>query len=236
MIMNKTTLILFVFSFFIGMSFTALGQSETRNLGNFDEVKVATGVNLTLVSGNVNKAEIEVDGIDLDEVITKIDGDRLTIKVDSKSNWGFGKKSRRKVNVRLTYKNLEAVAASSGSRVVSDDVLANDELDFDASSGSSIQLEIRGNEVNADASSGASITLSGSTESFDVEVSSGSSVKASDLESNTVKARGSSGASVKVWAKESLKAKVSSGASVRYKGNPSNVDRDKSSGGSVTHI
>ena len=234
--MNKTTFFLLAFSLLIGMSFTVIEDSETRNLGDFDEVKVATGVNLRLVAGNVNKAEIEVDGIELDEVITKIDGDRLTIKVDSKSNWGFGKKSRRKVNVTLTYKKLEAVAASSGSRVVSDDVLANDELDFDASSGSSINLEIRGQEVTAEASSGASIKLSGSAQSFDVEVSSGSTVKASDLESNDVKARGSSGASVKVWAKKSLKAKVSSGASVRYKGNPSNVDRDKSSGGSVTHI
>ena len=233
--MKKTALLLIIPAF-LCMSFAyALIDSETRNLGDFDEVKVSSGIKLMLVPGNANKALIEVDEVELEDVITKIDGHKLVIKMANKK-WSWKWKSSRKVEVTLTYKELEAVSASSGSSVKSDHTLSNDELEFDASSGASIHLEISGKDVEADASSGANIKLSRTADSFDVGVSSGSSIKASDLEAVSVTARGSSGGSIRVWAKEDLKAKVSSGASVRYKGNPKDIDKDKSSGGSVSKL
>lgn len=208
-------------------------DTEVRDLGDFSEVSVSAGINLHLVHGNQNKAVIEVDDIDLDDVITEIKGDRLVLKVDN-NKWGWNWKSKRKIDITLTYKEIDELSASSGSRVRSDHTLSGEDLEFTSSSGASIELEVECKELTADASSGASISLSGQANTIEVDVSSGASIKASDLEADYVSADASSGGSIKVWAKEGLDADVSSGGSVRYKGNPGKLSKDKSSGGSVS--
>ncbi len=68
---------------------------------------------------------------------------------------------------------------------------------------------------------------------FKTDASSGSHIHASDVKALKVKADVSSGASIHVNAEEELIAEASSGGSVKYTGSPTNVDVDKSSGGSV---
>lgn len=228
------TLSLIVFSFTLAISSYAL-DSETRKLSDFSELSVATGINLELVKGNKNEAEIEAENIDLDEILTKVEGDRLVVKVKGKWGWNGLNWRKKRINVILTYKDIEEVRVSSGAHVSSDDVLVGNDLDFNASSGASIRLEIEGNDVAADASSGANINLSGECDELDVDVSSGAGVKASRLEANYVRAGASSGATAKVWAKEKLKANASSGGSIRYDGEPE-VSKRKSSGGSIRSI
>jgi hypothetical protein len=236
---NMQRITLFTLLLFFGISTISvanvLSDTETRKLGNFSEVSVSNGIKLYLIPGNENKAVIEVEDMELEDVVTDIQGDRLVIKVSNRKKWGWNWKSKR-IEVTLTYKNIEEIAASSGSNVSSDQPLEADELEFDTSSGASISLEIKGKKVSAESSSGSSIRLAGSTRTLDVEVSSGASIKAEDLEADEVDAEGSSGGSIRVWAKSELDADVSSGASVRYKGNPSKISKDKSSGGSVSPL
>ncbi|MEE9373601.1 MAG: head GIN domain-containing protein [Saprospiraceae bacterium] len=234
--MKKATILNLIVTLLISSSIFAT-DIEVRELGNFSRVAVATGINLILVPGNTNEAEIEVDNIDLEDIITKVEGRKLIIKVKGK-NWGWklGKRTRRKVNVTLTYKDINEISASSGARVTSDYALVNEEIEVSASSGSSVNLEIEGNDVEASASSGATITLSGECNTLDASVSSGSRIKGSDLEASDVEASASSGASMRIWAKESLYARASSGGTVKYKGNPEKMRKKKSSGGSVKQI
>lgn len=237
--MKKATILNILLLVFLTSSVWAVGslEREVRDLDRFSSLSVATGIQLTLVKGNSHKAEIEAENIDIEEIVTKIDENRLIVKVKS-NKWGMNwwKNRKRKVNVTLTYTELDKVSASSGARVVSDDIVSSSSLEFDASSGASINLEIDGGDVEADASSGSSIKLSGECESLAADVSSGANIKASDLEANRVDSSASSGGTARVWAKEGLYARASSGGSVKYKGNPESLDKKKSSGGSVKQM
>ena len=71
----------------------ALTAQETRNLDSFDEVAAKTGINVILVEGNSNKAIIETENCEPEEVITEISGDELTIKFE---NSGFWRSSRNR--------------------------------------------------------------------------------------------------------------------------------------------
>ena len=82
----------------------------------------------------------------------------------------------------------------------------------------------------------ANIYLSGECNEHKAAVSSGAGIASQDLEANHVRASASSGAEVKVWANESLDASASSGGRIKYEGSPSDINRSKSSGGSIRKI
>jgi len=222
----------------IGWTFTlslSAQETETRDLGSFDGISVSAGVDALLVKGNENKIEITASGIDLDRVKTSIKRNVLKVGVDHKKWWAsLGKRNKRKVQVTITYDAaLDYISSSSGSFVEADHTIASNSLHLKTSSGADMSLDIDANNLEVDVSSGAHMDLAGDARDVEIDLSSGSSLDAYDLEAENVEVDGSSGATAKVNVSNSLNADVSSGASVKYKGNPSQKDIDKSSGGSV---
>ena len=96
-----------------------------------------------------------------------------------------------------------------------------------------MEVEIEVRDASIDISSGASLNVSGSAGSTEIDMSSGSSLNGYGLQTGSVDIDGSSGSSARIHVTDNLVADVSSGATVKYKGNPSNKNIDKSSGGSV---
>lgn len=210
----------------------AFGDTETRSLKSFDELSVATGIEAIIEKGSENKIMIDAEGVELDRIKTEVSGDRLTVKIENK--WKIGWTSKRKVKVYITYtETLNDIETSSGASLYSENILNGGNLDLDASSGSKIEVEVDADNLTAEVSSGATIDVAGRADTFSGESSSGSSLGSYDLNVNKAKLDASSGSSIKVTVKNNLTANASSGASVKYKGNPSNTDIDKSSGGSV---
>lgn len=210
------------------VNFTTFAQkSEERNVGNFSEVKVSQAINCYLKEGNNEKVRVEVDGIDLDDVITEVSGDRLNIHLDR------GNFRNVHVKVYVTYKSLEEISVSSAADVYSESVIKSESLELSASSAGSMDLEIDVNELSISASSAADVELKGKANYFEVGASSAAEVDAYDVLSKKVRADASSGATIKVNATEEINADASSGASIRYKGNPLRSNTDSSSGGSV---
>ncbi|MDG2450196.1 MAG: DUF2807 domain-containing protein [Saprospiraceae bacterium] len=231
--MKKVTflnLFLFIILSSVTWAFPTL-ETEVRNLEEFSKLSVATGINLVLVPGDKNSAEIEATNIDLDDVLTKIDGNKLIVKVKG-WNINFNKKRKVKIDVTLTYTDLKQVSASSGASLNSSHTLTNEHLDLHASSGASMELDIEGNQVEASASTGAFIKLTGECNALEAIVNTGAGIKSSGLEAATVEAKASTGSEIQVWATESLFAKANTGGEVRYKGDP-DVRKKKGTGGSV---
>ncbi len=209
-------------------------ESESRNLGSFDGISVSSGIEAELVQGNSNSIDITAKGIELEKVTTEIKGDVLKVGIDQSWWKSLGKRSKRKVEVVITYSStIESVHASSGSSIDSDDPIRSKRLELDASSGAFIDLELDVNDAVMDLSSGANMTLSGNAGKISVDMSSGSTLKAFELQSRTVHVDGSSGSTARVHASSGLSVDISSGATVRYKGDPSDRDFDRSSGASV---
>ena len=107
-------------------------------------------------------------------------------------------------------------------------------LDLDASSGSSIKFYVNAEDVTSETSSGANIKVFGKSKSFSGKASSGSSIDADELTCFEAYANASSGANINVNVSDKLTASASSGGDIDFEGNPKNVNKDTSSGGSVS--
>lgn len=221
-------------------------NSETRRLSYFNEVSAQEGIDVYMKKGSSESADIEARGIDLDEVLLDISGDRLKIHLEGDNH------RNTDVIVRLTYTELVGLDVSSAASIeVQDQVVAKDfeleassagdlELDLvaenvemDVSSSGDIDVKADFDELDARVSSAGDINISGKVNILEVNASSSGDFDGLDLDCKEAELSASSGASIKAGVSKKLRARASSGGSVRYRGNPEWVDRSSSSGGSV---
>jgi hypothetical protein len=203
--------------------------TEDRSISsNFDEIKVQQGIHLYITQDNSTELKVEADENIIDILVTEVRNNELKIYFEKNV---YRAKAR---NVYLTTENIKKIKASSGASVKSENTLQLTSLELDASSGSSIKVHVNANEVTCETSSGANINIFGKTSSFNASASSGSSIDADELRSIDAFAKVSSGTNINVNVSGKLTAKASSGGDIDYEGNPKNINKDTSSGGSVS--
>jgi hypothetical protein len=195
--------------------------------GDFNAIKVSQGIDLYLKQGDKVTCTVETDDNVYDLLMTEVKNETLHIYFDKNV-----KKVKTK-KVWITAPNINALHASSGADIVGESVIKSDELKLKASSGADIEINVNADKLSCSSSSGADIVVEGECNNLKAHSSSGSDIDAKDLKANHVSADCSSGSDIMVQALESLKAEASSGGGIKFSGNPKNVDKHKSSGGSI---
>jgi len=204
----------------------------TRKLATFSGIAVGGNLTVQLIPGQEEKIVITMISGDEEEIKSDIENGVLKLKVKYKIMGSS--KTRAKVDVH--YRSLSSIETSAGSSLKSTVPLTKKEMKLEASSGSRMTVELKAEVVTIDASSGASISVSGSCKNLEVDASSGASIKGENLSALAVKAEGSSGANITVWAAEKLSGDASSGATIRYKGSPTQKQIHTSAAGSIKEI
>lgn len=202
--------------------------TQNRSISeNFSEVKASAGLDVYLTQGNENKISVETDENLQEYIKTEINGGRLHITTTENIGWSKAKK------VYVTFIELNIIEATSGSNLVGNSVIKSENLKLKSTSGADMKLEVFSKEVTASTSSGSDMDLSGKASTLIAKASSGSELNAKELLVINCTADASSGSEIKVTVKEKLDAKASSGADVNYYGNPTSVNSNNSSSGSV---
>ena len=238
----------------VGLLFFSLSaQSQStanRNLGSFSRIHVAEGIEAVLIPGNQTTAEITAEGnISPREVLTEIRGNKLRVHLED------GRRYRRvKVKVRITYRKLTAIIASSAARIqvkgniddmeeisvssagsiLATGTLKGNQMEIGASSAGDFKGKIQANNLRVSVSSSGGIMLSGGNAlSMVAKGSSSGRVRALDFTCESADVRVSSAASIRMNVKKTIMGRASSGGSIRYTGNPTRVNVSTSSGGSI---
>jgi hypothetical protein len=132
--------------------------------------------------------------------------------------------------------NNLTVDTSSGA-VVNASFNISDNAQVELSSGAVINSEINSRDINIKGSSGSVANLSGKAIAGAIDVSSGAVCNAEGLQLNMLDAESTSGAVVSGNVSEELKARASSGGTIKYKGEPRiDANISKISGGSLKKI
>lgn len=203
---------------------------EDRTLNNdFSKIKVSQGINLFLTQGDEIDINVEADENILELLKTEVVGNELRIYFEKNV-------SRTKArNVFLVANTIEAIKTSSGAHVKNMGPLVSDKLELKSSSGSGLKLvDVEAKSIVCSSSSGSNIHLTGETKTFKSNASSGSHIDADDLTSKISQADVSSGAGISTRVTDELNAHASSGGSVSYIGNPTVLNKSKSSGGRIS--
>jgi len=111
-------------------------QSENRNLDTFSKIAAMEAVNVYLIPGSKESAKVEVDGIDLDDVLTDVSRGKLKIHLSK------GNHNNVHVNVWVTYRSLESIEVNSAAKVSTEGTLKSQFLEIEASSAGNARLEL----------------------------------------------------------------------------------------------
>jgi hypothetical protein len=198
----------------------------TRNLGDFDEVKVFDKINVKLIEASENK--IVVTGARADEVETVNKNGELKIRMPFPQLL-----SGDDIIVKLYFKNLESIAVSEGSYVSSEKDFKQTSLDLNAKSGGEIKLEIDVDKVNIKANAGGIVTLSGKAKNQDVVITSGGILNAKDLETSQTTISVAAGGKSEIHASALVDAKVRAGGSIFIYGKPKQINKEVFIGGTI---
>ncbi|WP_347173943.1 head GIN domain-containing protein [Polaribacter uvawellassae] len=203
--------------------------TETRKINDdFTKIEIGQGIQLYITQDSdlslVVKADENLHKLIRTEVVNGV------LKISSKRNIRRAKSKK----IYLSAPNINAIKATSGSDVVTENTINADIFDAHVSSGADARIDINADTVNSSSSSGADLRLNGKANYFSAKATSGSSIRAYGLESKNATVKVNSGADIDVHVVESLTAKASSGGDIDYRGNPKRIDKKKSSGGSIS--
>ena len=203
--------------------------TEPRNVtSNFTKIRVSNGLEAAITQGKRTSVTVEADENLQDIIKTKVENGVLKIYTDK----NIRRAKSKKVMVILPV--IEAITATSGSEVISENTLRTSNLEVNVSSGADMQLNVVTNNLESTSTSGSNLKLLGKTAFYTANASSGSSTNSYQLDSKNVTVKASSGANIDVFATDSITAKASSGGDIDYKGNPKKIKVKSSSGGSIS--
>lgn len=216
----------------LGLAGAASAETRTYDVGAFTNIDISAGLDLAFEAGGAQAISVENDTGDFSDIDVFVRGDTLVLK-RKKNNWGWGKR-RLRYGITVSAPQISGVEASSGSDVSGRNMSGSD-VRIEVSSGADVTVTgVDGGTVSIETSSGSDANVAGTCETVRADSSSGSDIEARDLICQNGYADASSGSDIAIHASSSVSADASSGADIDVYGNPTDVDSDKSSGGSVS--
>ncbi|WP_113663952.1 head GIN domain-containing protein [Pedobacter nanyangensis] len=230
---NNLTFILFLFSSFTCAKVFAQSSRQV-SVNDFSSIGVSSGINLHLKQGNTESLVIKGDEEVIKDVVVEKNDRSISIKYKEGVNWSRLFKGRS-IDVYVTFKNLNALAASGGSDVYIDGQLKTDKFSLAASGGSDVKLNLVCKDIKIAVSGGADIELKGSAENMSISASGGSDISAFDFRVDYAQVNSSGGADVDIYVNKGLTAAASGGSDITYKGNASLKKTSNSKSGDIIH-
>jgi len=217
----------------LGLVGAASAETRTFDVGAFNNIDISAGLDLEFTAGEAQSISVENAKGDFSDIEVIVRGDTLVLKRKKNMNWGWNRK-RLRYGITVSAPQVSGLEASSGSDV-SGRNMSGSEIRIDVSSGADVTVAgVDGGTVVIETSSGSDASVSGTCVTVRADSSSGSDLDARDLRCENGFADASSGSDISIHVTGSVDADASSGADVDVYGSPTDVQSDKSSGGSVS--
>jgi hypothetical protein len=220
MIMKKLLLIMFVLA--AGIS----SAQVTKNLGDFDQVKVFDRIQVNLVPSNENKAEVKGKRSGDVEFVNKNGQLKIRMKMEKLLDG-------ENVNVTLYFKNLNDVDASEGALITTSSTIKTPKISITAKEGAEIELNLEVDNADVKSVTGGIIRLAGTSETMSVNIGTGGAVEAKPLKTAQTTVNISAGGEAEVYATNLVDANIKAGGNVKIYGHPKTINKKTTLGGTI---
>ncbi|SEN69676.1 Putative auto-transporter adhesin, head GIN domain [Flavobacterium sp. CF108] len=210
---------------FVQMSF---GQ-VTKELGDFDTVKVYDKLSVKLIPSSENKVvikgarEAELEAVNKNGVL--------------KLRMPFPKLlSGNDLEVTLYYKHIELIDVNEGAEVISKEAIKATSFKVSAQEGGKINVDLNVDKLKVSSVSGGEITATGKADNLDASLGAGGYFLGSKLATSQTKISVSAGGKADVNASTLVDAKVSAGGSIYIYGKPKQINQKTVFGGKIEEV
>ncbi len=212
-------------------------NAETRNVGSFHGIEVATGIKLVLTEGTEEAVAVSAASTEnRDRIITRVENGILKIYYDKKTKAINRINESKNLRAYVSYKKLERLNVNTGAYVQIEGVLSAPSLKLNGNTGGIVNGKVDIAALQVSQSTGSKITLSGKTDNLEADGDTGSKFFGQDLQADNCSAKLSTGARVYITVEKELNIRASTGGCVKYKGNAGVRDIKVSTGGRAVKI
>jgi hypothetical protein len=206
---------------------SAFGFSQnTKELGDFSEIKVFDRINVELIPSSENKIEITGNRKDDVEIINK----NGTLKI----RMSFRKLlDGEEITAKLYFKNIESIDASEGSYIICDAIFKQTAIEIIAKEGAQIKLKLDVEKVQIKSVTGAIVKVSGDAVNQDASLGTGGVLEAQDLTTSQTTVTITTGGEADVRASVLVDAKVKAGGEITIYGSPKQINKKTLLGGTI---
>jgi hypothetical protein len=191
---------------------SAQSSTVTRSLESFDKIGISGGFDVVyLKQGNEESVQLDLKGIDADNIETSIKNGVLKIQTKKGSYNNYSAK------ITVTYKSLKSVANSGSTDVEALTVIKAPEFEYASSGSGDFKGELDVNDLDIAISGSSDMKLSGRAEEQEIAISGSGDVDASALSGNTAEVAISGSGDVKLGVKGKVKTAVSGSGRVSNK-------------------
>lgn len=207
--------------------------TETRDVSQFDRVKVSNSISVNIVCDAVQSVEVKADETIIADVRTEVHNGELNIYLNGKHRF-FGSSKKSKIEVFIAVPTLTAVDLNGASEMIVGEFSSND---FTASVSGASNLDIRKltakGIVDIDASGASDVDINGMAQEVLIRASGASDVSTRGLSASIAKVHASGASDVDVTAQDEIIVECSGASDVDYYGRPKAVDINTSGASDV---
>jgi len=206
--------------------------TETRSVGDYDQVNVAGFFDVKLVAGTEGKLTIEGESNLLEYLVTEVKDGALKIKVQKGKT--IRPSNNKEIKITVPFKDLDAVTLSGSGDVWNEDMIKADRFKTSMSGSGDIKLEVEANTINASLAGSGDLTLTGSARTLEASLAGSGDIHARNLRADHADARVAGSGDVSVYSSKSLKARVSGSGDIDCYGNPDKQDTKVAGSGDIS--
>lgn len=207
-------------------------RTESRDVEGFNQVVFDGYGNLTVEQGDTYSLELSGTQSVLDQVTTKVSGDRLYIDFSTGPRIWLFNIGEQRLDIKLTVPELTELEVNGAGDVTMDSI-KGDKLEYRLSGAGKLSardIEVR--DLTIKMSGAGAAEVGGKATVQDISISGAGSYDARDLESRDAVVEMSGAGQAIVWATGTLDITASGAGSVEYYGNP-DVTSNVSGAGSI---
>lgn len=198
----------------------------TKEVGDFNELKVYDLIVVTLIQSNENKVVIK--GEDTQDVNIVNKNGTLKIKMNAEKIF-----RGEDTYVEVYFKNIDIIDANEGANIVGNEMISQNTIELRAQEGGRIKVGLDLNHTKIKAVSGGIVEASGISKSQEITLNSGGIFEGRELKTEDTKIGITAAGEADINASNKVDAKVTAGGNVNIYGNPKTVNEKSFAGGRI---
>lgn len=200
-----------------------------KTVGEFSELKVYDLIEVLLIKSDTDK--VIISGKNKSDVLVNNKNGTLKIKMKLEEAYDGAQ-----TKVKLYYTNIDVLDANEGSKIYSEDVIEQFEIDLNAQEGGEIKVNLDVKYANIRAVTGADIYASGKAEHQDVSIYTGGDYNGEELVTQFTEVSIRAAGEAYINASKKVTAKVRAGGDIYIYGNPEEVNESRVLGGRIKRV
>ena len=201
----------------------------TKEVGDFNELKVYDLIEVTLIQSTENKVVIK--GEDTQDVSIVNKNGILKVKMNAEKIF-----RGEDTYVEVYFKNIDVIDANEGAQIVGNEMISQNTIELRAQEGGQIKVGLMLSHTKIKAVTGGIVEASGISKSQEIVLNSGGVFEGRDLKTEDTKIGITAAGEADINASNKVDVKVTAGGDVTIYGNPKTVNEKTFAGGRIKRM